>query len=217
MRDIYTFMGYRVESVTPSQTALIVVDMQHDFLAPGAPLESPAGRDMLPTLNDVLRFCRRAGIAVFFTAHVHRPDGSDMGLFHDLYPPIAQRQALIDGAPGAELYAEVEREPDEPLVKKHRYSAFYGTDLEMTLRGRGVDTVVTTGVTTEDCVHATARDAMFRDFRTIVLSDACATYDHPDLGHGEMSAAEVHAATLVVLAQSTADVITSVEFRSRVS
>jgi len=67
-------------------------------------------------------------------------------------------------------------------------------------------------VTTEDCVHATVRDAMFRDFRTAVLSDACAPYDHPDLGHGAMSAAEVHAATLVVLAQSTSDVLTSAEF-----
>lgn len=207
-------MGYRLSTVDPARTALVVIDMQHDFLAPGAPLESPAGRAMIPVLNDTVRFCRDAGIPVFFTAHVHRPDGSDMGRFADLYPPIAQGQALIEGTPGAALYSEVDRRPDEPLIPKHRYSAFFGTDFEMQLRGRGVDTLVATGVTTEDCVHATIRDAMFRDFRTAVLSDACATYDHPDLGHGAMSAAEVHAATLVVLAQSTADVLTSAEFKA---
>ncbi len=210
-------MGYRLDPIEPGRTALIVVDMQHDFLAPGAPLESPDGRAMVPRLNETLELCRRAGVFVVFTAHVHRADGSDMGRFADLYPPIAERAALIDGTPGAELYAEVDRRPDEPVIRKHRYSAFFGTDLEMILRGRGIDTVVATGVTTEDCVHATIRDAMFRDFRPAVLSDLCATYDHPDLGHGAMKAAEVHAATLVVLAQSTADVLTSEEFRARLS
>ncbi|GAB3976870.1 hypothetical protein GCM10029978_064970 [Actinoallomurus acanthiterrae] len=102
------------------------------------------------------------------------------------------------------------------MIKKHRYSGFHGTDLEIVLRGRGITTVAVTGVTTEDCVHATARDAMFRDFWTVVLADACATYDHPDLGWGAMSAEEVHRSSLVVLAQSTADVVTSQEFMSRV-
>ncbi|WP_028933298.1 cysteine hydrolase family protein [Pseudonocardia spinosispora] len=210
-------MGYRLDRIDPAHTALIVIDMQHDFLAPGAALESPEGREMLPTLNGVVADCRRLGVPVIFTAHVHRADGSDMGRYADLYPPIAQRVALIDGQPGAELYGDVAREPGDLLIKKHRYSAFYGTDLDMILHGLGVETVVTVGVTTEDCVHATARDAMFRDYHAVVLSDACATYDHPDLGHGAMSAAEVHAATLVVLAQSTADVMTSVEFTAKIS
>ena len=205
-------MGYRLTDLDPARTALVAIDLQHDFLAPGAPLESPDGRAMVPSLNRTVQSCRDLGIAVFFTAHVHRPDGTDMGRFADLYPPIAQRQALIEGTAGAALYAEVDRRPDEPLITKHRYSAFYGTDFETQLRGRGIDTLIAAGVTTEDCVHATIRDAMFRDFRTGVLSDACATYDHPDLGHGAMSATEVHAATLVVLAQSTADVLTSAEF-----
>lgn len=205
-------MGYRIDKLDPTRTALLVIDMQHDFLAPGAPLETRAGREMIPTLNEMIRFSRDQQIPVIFTAHVHHEDGSDMGLYADLYPPIAARAALIDGTPGAEVYADVDKLPSDRLIKKHRYSAFHATDLEMILRGLGVTDVVVTGVTTEDCVHATARDAMFRNFRTAVVSDATGTYDHPDLGFGAMSAEQVHQATLVVLAQSTAAIIESGEF-----
>ncbi|SCL27442.1 cysteine hydrolase family protein [Micromonospora inyonensis] len=205
-------MGYKIDTLDPTRTALLVIDMQHDFLAPGAPLETRAGREMIPTLNEMIRFSRERRIPVIFTAHVHREDGADMGLYADLYPPIEARSALIDGTPGAEIYADVDKLPNERLIRKHRYSAFHATDLDMVLRGMGVTHVVVTGVTTEDCVHATARDAMFRNYRTAVVSDATGTYDHPDLGFGAMSAAQVHQATLVVLAQSTAAVIRSDEF-----
>ncbi|WP_190814082.1 isochorismatase family cysteine hydrolase [Saccharopolyspora pogona] len=205
-------MGYQIDTLDPTRTALLVIDMQHDFLAPGAPLETRAGREMIPTLNEMIRFSRERQIPVIFTAHVHGEDGADMGLYADLYPPIEARSALIDGTPGAEIYADVDKLPNERLIRKHRYSAFHATDLDLILRGMGVTHVVVTGVTTEDCVHATARDAMFRNYRTAVVSDATATYDHPDLGFGAMSAAQVHQATLVVLAQSTAAVIRSDEF-----
>ncbi|MYW04306.1 cysteine hydrolase [Streptomyces sp. SID3343] len=209
-------MGYRVSAVDPARTALIVVDVQNDFVAPGAPLESAAGYAMLPTLGALIDFCRKAGILVVYTAHVHRPDGSDMGRYKDLYPPIADGSALVDGTPGGDIHPAVAPAPGEIVVKKHRYSGFFGTDLEILLRGRGITTVAVTGVTTEDCVHATARDAMFRDFWTLVVADACGTYDHPDLGWGAMTADEVHRAALVVLAQSTADVVTAEQFTARV-
>ncbi|MGC0419367.1 isochorismatase family protein [Embleya sp. AB8] len=210
-------MGYQVSAIDPARTALIVVDVQHDFISPGAPLESPAGRAMLPTLAALLDECRRVGILVVYTAHVHRADGSDRGRYGDLYPPIAAGTALVDGTPGSEIHPDVAPAEGEIVVKKHRYSGFHGTDLDMLLRGRGITTVAVTGVTTEDCVHATARDAMFRDYWTVVIADACATYDHPDLGWGAMSADEVHRAALVVLAQSTADVVTAEQFVKRVA
>ncbi len=206
---------YKVDEVDPSRSALIVVDMQSDFLAVGAPLEVAAGRAMIPQLKRAIDFCRKREIPVIFTAHVHRRDGADMGLFK-LNSEIASGRALSEGEPGAAIYAEIAPGPDELVIKKHRFSAFYGTDLELVLRGLGVDTVIISGVTTENCCHATARDAMFRDFKVIFLSDATGTFDYPDAGQGALSADEVHRSTLVILSLSTADVMTTEEFLAKV-
>jgi len=70
-------------------------------------------------------------------------------------------------------------------------------------------------VTTENCCHATARDALFRDYKVVFLSDATATFDYPDVGQGSMSAVEVHQATLIILSVSTAHVMTTDEFIAR--
>ena len=103
------------------------------------------------------------------------------------------------------------------MIKKHRYSAFFGTDLDLILREWGIDTVIVSGTTTEACCHATARDAMFLNYRVVFLSDATATGDYPDLGYGAMSGDEVHRANLIVLAASTAHVMTVDEMIGRVS
>ena len=206
---------YTIERVDPGRTALIVVDMQTDFLARGAPFEIEAGRSMIPRLKLTIDFCRERGIAVIYTAHVHRRDGSDMGLFA-FNAEIEGGRALSEGEPGAAIYADVSPKPGELVIKKHRFSAFFGTDLELVLRGLGVETVVICGVTTENCCHATARDAMFRDFKVVFLSDATATAEYSDAGHGGLSADEVHRSTLVILSQSTADVMTAEEFFSKV-
>jgi ureidoacrylate peracid hydrolase len=208
-------MPYRVERIDPQRTAMIVVDMENDFVAPGAPLETPAGRIMLPTLKRALTFCRESGIPVIYTTHAHRQGGCDMGRFKDLWPPIMNGAGLVEGKPGVEIYPEIAPRPGEIVITKRRYSAFYGTDLEIILRGLGVDTVVISGVTTENCCHATARDALFRDYKVVFLSDATATFDYPDVGQGGMTAAEVHRATLVILSVSTAHVMSVDEFIAR--
>jgi len=207
---------YRVEHIDPGKTALIVVDMQNDFVAPGAPLESSAGRAMVPHLQRALACCREQGIPVIYTAHVHRPGGFDQGLLAHA-PAIGRGEALVAGSPGVAIFPEIAPYDDEIVITKHRFSAFYGTDLEIILRGLGVTTVVITGVTTENCCHATARDAFFRDFQVVFLADATATVDYPDLGYGSLSADAVHRATLVILARDTADVITTETFVGRVA
>src|SRR5271169_3164702 len=205
-----------IDTIDPAKTAMIVVDMQNDFVASGAPIEVSAARAMVPKLAEALKICRDAGIRVIYTAHVHRRDGCDMGLFDDLHPVIANRDALVDGTPGVDIYTELAPAPGEHIIKKHRYSAFFATDLDLILREWGVKTVIISGTTTENCCHATARDAMFRNYQVAFLSDATGTFDYPDVGQGALSAAAVHRATLTILAFSTADVMTVDEFKARV-
>jgi biuret amidohydrolase len=89
-----------IDAIDPKKTAMIVVDMQNDFVAAGAAMETPAAREIVPKRAEALRICRSAGIKIIYTAHVHRRDGCDMGLFDDLHPPIANRDASVDGTPG---------------------------------------------------------------------------------------------------------------------
>jgi biuret amidohydrolase len=84
-----------IDTIDPPKTAMIVVDMQNDFVASGAPIEVSAARAMVPKLAEALKICRDAGIRVIYTAHVHRRDGCDTGLFDDLHPVIANRDALV--------------------------------------------------------------------------------------------------------------------------
>jgi len=205
----------QVDRIDPDRTAMIVVDMQNDFVATGAAMETPAARAMVPKLAEALKICRSAGVRVIYTAHVHRRDGSDMGLFDDMHPPIANRAALVDGTPGVEIYPELAPQPGEHVIKKHRYSGFFGTDLDIILREWKVDTVIISGTTTENCCHATARDAMFRNYRVVFLSDATATYDYPDRGFGSMPNEQVHQGTLVILAASTAHVMSVADMARR--
>jgi nicotinamidase-related amidase len=204
-----------INKINPARTAMIVVDMQNDFVAAGAPMETPAARAMVPRLAEALKLCRDAGTRVIYTAHVHRRDGSDMGLFDDMHPLVANRAALVDGTPGVNIYPNLVPAPAEHVIKKHRYSGFFGTDLDIILREWGIDTVIISGTTTENCCLSTARDAMFLNYRVVFLSDATATYDYPDRGFGPMPNAEVHHATLVILAASTAHVMSVSDLSAR--
>jgi ureidoacrylate peracid hydrolase len=89
-----------IDTIDPVKTAMIVVDMQNDFVASGAPIEVSAARAMVPKLAEALKICRDAGIRVIYTAHVHRRGGCDMGLFDDLHPVVANRDALVDDRRG---------------------------------------------------------------------------------------------------------------------
>ncbi|BEV15494.1 cysteine hydrolase [Herbaspirillum sp. DW155] len=209
-------MPYQLDIIDPKKSAMIVVDMQNDFVVEGAPMQSAQALAMVPRLAATLSFCRKKGIKVVYTAHVHRKDGSDMGLYDDLYPPIANRIALVDETHGAEIYPDLKPAPGEHVIKKHRYSGFFATDLDLILREWGIDTVIITGTTTENCCLSTAREAMFLNYKTVFLSDVTGTFDYPDLGHGAMTAEQMHKATLIMLAFSTAHVMTAQQFQAKV-
>lgn len=200
-----------ISNFDPARTAMIVFDMQNDFVASGAPMETPDARAMVPRLAESLALCRAAGVRVIFTAQVHRADRSDFGQFGLLHAPVVAGKALVDGSPGVDIYPVLAPLAGEHVIKKHRYSAFFGTDLDIVLRSWGIETVIISGTTTENCCLSTARDALFNNYRVLFLSDATATCDYPDRGHGGMASADLHRTTLMVLAASTAQVLTVAE------
>lgn len=204
-------------TLDPLRTALLVVDMQNDFVEEGAPLEFPEGRAILPTLQKVLDAARARDMPVIYPTHVHRAGGADMGIHRDLYPPVAAGQALVDGGRGADIHPELTPRDGDIVLKKHRYNSFYATDLEIVLRGLGVDTVVLTGMTTECCILGTARGALECGIRSVVLSDATASCDYPDLGFGPMSAVEMHLSALRIMSLTSSRVIDADTFLARLS
>lgn len=187
-------------TVDPQRMALINVDMQNCFVQ-DSPIAAPDGLDLLARINQLAAVCRAAGIPVIHTSHVLRPDGSNMGLLAELAPVKA---GIINrGAPSAALHKDLVVDPRDILLEKPRFGAFYGTDLDMILRTRGIDTVIIAGIATNVCCETTAREAMVRDFRVFFLSDGTTTF-----GMGDVTGADLQKATLATLGLVFAHILT---------
>lgn len=173
----------------PARTALVVIDMQRDFLEPGGFGEALGNdvtllRSAIAPCAAVLAAARSAGMLVVHTREGHRPDMTDAppakvargAPSRRIGDPGPMGRILIRGEPGHGIVAELAPGPGEPVLDKPGKGAFYQTDLELMLRNRGVDTLMVAGVTTEVCVHTTVREANDRGFRCIVLADCCGSY-----------------------------------------
>jgi ureidoacrylate peracid hydrolase len=154
--------------VVPERTALINVDLQNGFVDGAA-----EGRAIVDRVNRLAAVCREAGVLVIHTRHVLRPDGSNIGLLAQV--PKIRDGFLNDGAESAALHPGVVVDSRDVILEKPRFGAFYGTDLELILRTRGIDTVIVAEVSTQVCCDTTAREAHARDFRVLFLSDGTAT------------------------------------------
>jgi len=153
--------------------ALLVIDMQYDFLAEGAPVFCVGGMEMVPKVKQLVNACKGAGIPVIFTQEVHRSTRIDMGRELDGNEP----DHCLLGTRGVEVYDELKPGEDDYHVRKARYDAFLGTDLPFLLNGLGVlphDTLIVCGVATNVCVHYTSAAAHQRDYRLKVVEDCCA-------------------------------------------
>lgn len=135
----------KFELNNPTKTALLVIDMENDFVKPGAPMCVPMATKAVPNIKKLIDVCRKKGATVIYTTHVHGKDRGDMGLMSGFWPPIDSQEALVDNTPGTEIYSDIAPQEGELVIKKHRYSAFYNTDLETQLRNRGIDTLIITG------------------------------------------------------------------------
>ena len=176
-------------AVDIGRMALVIIDMQRDFLEPGG-FGAALGNDIsrLKTAagpcTEVLAAARSAGILIIHTREGHRADLTDA-------PPIKVERGdpamrigalgpmgriLIRGEPGHDIIPELYPAAGEPVIDKPGKGAFYQTDLELMLKNRGIETLLVCGVTTEVCVNTTVREANDRGFRCVVLSDCCASY-----------------------------------------
>jgi nicotinamidase-related amidase len=172
-------------------TALVIIDMQRDFLDPEGYIARTGVdvrglRAIIPTVRRLLDAARIKGIRVIHTREGHRSDLSDL-------PSVKARRAagagapigsmgplgrlLVRGEPGHAIIPELEPLAHEPVIDKPGFGAFYATDLEQLLRVAGVRTLVIAGVTTDICVHSTLREAVDRGFECVTAGDACAAGD----------------------------------------
>ncbi|MBI4636194.1 MAG: cysteine hydrolase [Candidatus Rokubacteria bacterium] len=173
----------------PSQTALLVIDMQRDFVDRGGFGEmlgndvAPLRRAVEPTRR-VLDAFRRARLPVVHTREGHRPDLSDCPpskrargkLAVGIGDPGPMGRVLVRGEHGHDIIDDLKPLPGEPVIDKPGKGAFYATDLELVLRDKGIRSLVVTGVTTEVCVHTTVREANDRGYECLVLEDCVGSY-----------------------------------------
>ena len=171
------------------RTALIIIDMQRDFLEPGG-FGAALGNDVsrlhaaVEPCGKVLAAAREAGLLVIHTREGHRPDLTDAPPLKvergdpamRIGAPGPMGRILVRGEPGHDIIPELYPAADEPVIDKPGKGAFYQTDLELMLKNRNIETLLVCGVTTEVCVNTTVREANDRGFRCIVLSDCCASY-----------------------------------------
>jgi nicotinamidase-related amidase len=181
--------------------ALVNVDLQNVFVE-GTPISPPDGRELVARVNKLAAACRKAGALVVHTAHVTRPDGSNVGVMGELIPPVAEGM-IAKGSFAASLHKELKVEPTDIVLEKPRYGAFHGTDLDITLRARGIDSLIVTGIATNVCVETTVREAAMRDFRVFLPSDGTST-----VGIGSVSREELMRTTFAVLGMAFAQVLT---------
>jgi nicotinamidase-related amidase len=171
------------------RTAIVIIDMQRDFLEPGGFGDS-LGNDIAQLARVVapcqalLEGARALDMAIIHTREGHRPDLTDAPRAKiergepamRIGAPGPMGRILIRGEPGHDIVPELYPQPGEPVIDKPGKGAFYATDLHAILRNRNIDALIVCGVTTEVCVHTTVREANDRGYRCIVPGDCCGSY-----------------------------------------
>ena len=172
-----------------AQTALIVIDMQRDFLEPGgfgAMLGNPVERlqQIVPIIKLLLETCRQMGITIIHTQEGHRSDLSDCPAAKRQRGQLPQRigdlgpmgRILVLGEAGNAIIEPLQPQPGEIVITKPGKGAFYQTSLQDSLQQRGISNLLFTGVTTEVCVQSTMREANDRGYECLLIEDATESY-----------------------------------------
>jgi ureidoacrylate peracid hydrolase len=189
----------------PRRSALLVVDLQRLFVEGYPPISAPDGPAVLESMNKLSATCRELGVPVIYTAHALRPDLANIGILEQQFPPMKDG-FLSSGTEAVGIDDRYVIEPGDIYLEKPRFGAFTGTDLELILRGRGIDTVIIGGIATNVCCETTAREANHREFKVVFLSDGTTAGEFADVGFGVLTPAEVQKATLTIIAYAFGEV-----------
>ena len=186
------------------RTALVVIDMQNAFVAPGAPIEVPHAREIVPAINRAAVELRSRGVPIIWVLHQNAPDGRDWEHFFGCFVTRENRgraaQALAAGSELQRLWPELKVQAGDVVLTKNRYSALIpgASSLPDVLRAKGIDTLLIAGTKTNVCCECTARDAMMLDYKVVLLCDCTAALSD-----------EEHLATLENVIQQFGDVMTA--------
>ena len=179
------------ELVDPAHTAVVVVDMQHDFVSPDGAfaqlgIDVSAYVELRPRLSALLAVARAAGVLVIHlqnTALPGRRSDSPAQIRFNMRMHAQSRRGgpalryTVPGTAGHAFVPDLVPAPEDLVVAKHRSSGFWGTQLDLLLRSNAIRSVVMLGCTTEGCVDSTARDALFNDYHVVVARDGVASDD----------------------------------------
>jgi len=194
------------DRLEPTRTALLIIDMQQAFCAPGGPAEVPASRDIVDPINGLTAELRNLGVPVIWMLHANNRIGgkSDWELFFNTIVADEVRERTLESlaADKQTVWTELLTAPTDQTVLKNRYSALIpgSSSLERMLRGMGVDTILIAGTKTNVCCESTARDAMMLDFKVVLVEDCCAALSDDE-----------HRGALENIIQQFGDVMTSHE------
>ena len=147
----------------PRVTALLVVDMQVDFVSPRGKLCVPEARKTVPAILHLISQNRRTKCPIFFTQDWHRPDDPEFCLW-----PLH----AVAETPGAKVFPQLKPMPEDYFIRKKTYDAFFGTEFDLILRQKGIRTLVITGTVANICVLHTAGSACLRGYGVVVPEDA---------------------------------------------
>ena len=198
------------DRLDPARTALLVIDMQSTFCAPGAPAEVPASRGVVAPINRLTAELRALGVPVFWVLHANARigDKSDWELFFSTVVADAVREQTLRSlaAEKQSVWEGLVTAPGDRMVFKNRYSAFIpgASPVERMLRGTGIDTVLVAGTKTNVCCESSARDAMMLDFKVVLVEDCCAALSDDE-----------HRSALENVIQQFGDVMTADEVLAR--
>ncbi|MGO9702563.1 MAG: cysteine hydrolase family protein [Xanthobacteraceae bacterium] len=195
------------DKLDPKRTARIIVDLQNGFMEPGATVELPVARDIVPNVNEICKAVRAAGgINVFIRYLIDEPAQVNWSSWFTDFASPQRRKAMIEtfgkDCAGFALWPGLDVKPEDLIVDKTRFGAFVpgSSQLHEILQVRGIDTLIITGTATNVCCESTARDAMQMNYKVIFVAD----------GNAALTDAE-HNATLNNMVTLFADVMTTAE------